>query len=232
MEEFLGAGAHALGLLFTGDPDLWTLLQASLAVSLRAIVIAAPAGVVFAFILAHNRFPGRRLVVSILHSLLALPALMVGTLLYILFSSNGSLQDLQLLFSRTAMVFGQAILAFPIVAAMTYAALKDMNTAAWETARTLGASRSRAMLSVLHDVRNALIAAILTAFGRVVAEVGCAIVIGGNILNHTRTVTTAMALEIHRGDFARALALGFALLILAFGLSVGLHVLHERLTHD
>ncbi len=157
--------------------------------------------------------------------------MVVGLTLYLLLSRAGPFGDLRLLFTQTAMILGQMILAFPIVVAMSHAALQASDRGAWETARTLGASPLRGMLTVMYEVRFGLFAAIVAAFGRVIAEVGCALMVGGNILHHTRNITTAIALETSKGEFAQGIALGIVLLVLALALNLSLNAMQNRLQH-
>jgi len=221
--------AAALGRLITGDRALWDIIQVSLIVSLQAIIYITPPALVLAFVTARFSFPGRRLLISLFHVLLALPAIVVGMTLYLIFSRSGPLADLQLLFTQSAMLAGQMLLGFPIVAAIAHAALKGQDQTAWETARTLGASPVQGMLTVLYEARFGVLVAVLVAFGRVIAEVGCALIIGGNILHHTRNITSAIAMEANKGDFTQGIALGIVLLIVALLFIVSLNVLQNRL---
>jgi len=218
-----------LALLISGDPSLWDMVQTSFTVSLLAIVCITPPALALAFVLTYLRFPGRRLLVSLFHALLAVPAIVIGMTIYLLLSHSGPLGDLQLLFTRPAMIAGQMLLGFPIVVAVAHSALKGADSSAWETARTLGASPPRTVLTVLYEVRFGLFTALLLAFGRVIGEVGCAMVVGGNILQHTRSVSTATALEASKGEFTQGIALGVVLLLLAFLLVLGLNALQDRL---
>ena len=161
MEGLLGASRHALLLLLSGDYDLWTTIAISFSVSLKAIVLTAPVALVLAFVLAHTRFPGRRVLISVFHTLLAMPAVVVGLTLYLLLSRSGPFGDLKLLFSQTAMMIGQIILCFPSLVAMGHSAIQAADRRAWETAVTLGAGPGRAMLTLMHEVRFGLMAALL-----------------------------------------------------------------------
>ncbi|MDX1407534.1 MAG: ABC transporter permease [Saprospiraceae bacterium] len=231
MESVYDATAQAFALLFTGDDSLWTLVNTSFLVSVQAVLYITPPALVLAFTLVYLRFPGRRLLISIFHSLLAMPAIVVGLVLYLLFSRAGAFGDLQLLFTQTAMVIGQMLLAFPIVVALGHAALQATDRVAWETARTLGASRVKGMLSVMHDARFGLMTALLTAFGRVISEVGCALIVGGSILHHSRNITTAIKAQADQGAFAEGIALGVVLSILSLILSISLNTVNNRLQH-
>jgi len=215
MEQLADASRAALVLLFTGDPELWSIVGISFSVSLRAILTAAPLALLLAFFLAHTRFPGRRLLVSTFNTLLSLPAVVVGLTVYMLLSRSGPLGDWRLLFTQSAMVIGQIILCFPILVAFGHAALQAADQRAWETAVTLGARPWQAMLTLMYEVRFGLIAAVIAGFGRVIAEVGSSMMVGGNILNHTRNIPTAIALETSKGEFAQGIALGLILLLAA-----------------
>jgi len=159
---------------------------------------------------------------------MAVPAVVVGLTVYLLLSRSGPFGDLKQLFTQTAMVIGQVVLALPLLVAMIHAALQAADRRAWETALTLGASRSRAMLTLMHEVRFGLIAAVIAGFGRVIAEVGVSLMVGGNILHHTRNIPTAIALETSKGDFAQGIALGAVLLFLALLLNFFLNFFQGR----
>ncbi len=222
------ANREALVLLFSGDSALWTIIGISFSVSLRAVLIAAPVALVVAFALAHWSFRGRRLLITTFNTLLALPAVVVGLTVYMLLSRNGPLGDLRLLFTQTAMVIGQIILCFPILVAVSHSALQSADQKAWETAITLGAKPWQAMLTLMHEVRFGLIAALIGAFGRIIAEVGSSMMVGGNILNYTRNIPTAIALETSKGEFAQGIALGLVLLLLALALNFALMMFQGR----
>lgn len=228
MHDVFVATQEALGLLLSGESGIWEVIGISFGVSLQAIFYVTPICLVFAFVLAYGNFRGQRFMVSLIHTLLAVPAVVVGLTLYIFLSRNGPFGDLKLLFTQGAMILGQMLLAAPIVIAMAHSALKSSDKIVWETARTLGASHTRAMLTVMSEARFGLFAAVIAAFGRIIAEVGCSMMVGGNILHHTRNIPTAIALETRKGEFAQGIALGLVLLILALGLNMMLSSARHR----
>jgi len=228
MQSLADANKEALLLLFSGDRELWTIIGISFSVSLRAILTAAPVALLIAFVLAHVQFRGRRLLISTFNTLLALPAVVVGLTVYMLLSRNGPLGELRLLFTQDAMVIGQFILCLPILVAMGHSAIQAADRRAWETAVTLGATPWRAMITLMHEVRFGLISAVIAAFGRIIAEVGSSMMVGGNILNYTRNIPTAIALETSKGEFAQGIALGIVLLGLALMLNFALTFFQGR----
>ena len=228
MESLVGASAEALKLLLTGDPEIWEIVGISFLVSFRAILFIVPPAMIVAFVLAFSGFPGRPYVITIVNSMIALPAVVVGLLLYMLLYSSGPFGGWRLLFTQTAMVIGQMILAFPLLVAMSHVALQSIDLTAWQTARTLGAGKIWAMFTIMREVRFGLIAAIVTAFGRVVSEVGCSIMVGGNILHHTRNIPTAIALETSKGHFEQGIALGVVLITLALVLNFTIAIFRGR----
>jgi tungstate transport system permease protein len=219
---------QAIVLLFGGDPALWEIIGISFRVSLSALLIATPIALALAFLLAFGRFPGRRLMIAVFNTLLSFPAVVVGLTLYILLSRQGPLGDLQLLFTQPAMILGQIALALPILVAMGHSSLQATDRRAWETARTLGASVPRAVATLMREARFGLLAALLAGFGRIIAEVGASMMLGGNILHYTRNIPTAIALETSKGEFAQGIALGMVLLIMAFLLNGLLQVVQGK----
>jgi tungstate transport system permease protein len=228
MESLLTASSDAFRLLFSGDPDLWTIVGISFSVSLRAILIATPVALLVAFGLAYTRFPGRRPLLSIFHTLQAVPAVVVGLTVYLLLSRSGPFGDLRLLFTQPAMIIGQVLLCFPLLVSLGHAAIQALDRRAWETARTLGAPPWRAMLTLMHEIRFGLLAAIIASFGRIIAEVGSSLMVGGNILNVTRNIPTAIALETSKGEYAQGIALGVVLVSLALILNFTLGLVQGK----
>lgn len=228
MDDLLQANRQAFQLLLSGNTELWSIIGISFSVSLRAILIAAPSSLLLAFLLARLRFPGRRLIISTVHTLMALPAVVVGLTVYMLLSRNGLLGDLRWLFTQKAMVVGQVALCFPLLVSLSHATIREADQRVWETAMTLGATRWRAMLTLMYEVRYGLMAALIAGFGRIIAEVGSSMMVGGNIAQHTRNIPTAIALETSKGEFAQGIALGFVLLFLALALNFSLSMLQGR----
>jgi len=210
---------QAFALLLGGDPKLWGIIWVSLRVSTLALISAIPLAVAAGFMLATFSFPGRRVLVILLQTLLALPTVVVGLIFYMMLSRQGPLGEWHWLFTQEAMILGQAVLAFPILAAMTLSAVQSIDARAAETAKTLGAKPLQAVWTVLIEARFAVMAAIATGFGRVLSEIGCAMMVGGNIAGMTRNITTAIALETSKGEFAQGIALGVVLVILALAVN-------------
>ena len=222
MSDSTSITRDAIYLLFSGDPELWVIIGVSFQVSTTAILISIPPAIVIAFLLAYTDFPGRRLSISVFNTLLAVPAVVIGLTFYLLLSRQGPLGDWRLLFTQSAMVMGQIALSFPILVAMGHAAFQAVDKRAWETVRTLGASRSYAFYTVTREARFGLLAALFAAYGRIIAEVGASMMLGGNILHYTRNIPTAIALETSKGEFSQGIALGLVLIVLAFALNISL----------
>jgi len=226
--DILGSTRQAFALLLSGDAELWTIIWISLRVSLVALAAATPPAVVLGYALAQKRFPGRRILVVLIQGLLSFPTVVVGLILYILLTRQGPLGSWHLLFTQGAMIMGQAVIAFPVLTAFALAAVQGADPRAHETAVSLGASPLRATLTTLLEVRFAVVAGIFNGFGRVISEVGCAMMVGGNIAGVTRNIPTAIALETSKGDFAQGIALGVVLMLFALGISIALGLLQGR----
>lgn len=211
----LDASIGAFRLLLSGDAALWGIVWLSLTTSVVALMLAAPPAILLGYGIASHRFPARRLVIWLVQASLSLPTVLVGLLLYMLLSRQGPMGFLQWLFTQQGVILGQVIVALPVLVAFTLAAVQAADPRYAETAIAHGASRWRTMFTVLHEVRFAVFAAIISGFGRVISEVGCALMVGGNIAGHTRTITTAIALETSKGEFAQGIALGVVLIVLA-----------------
>jgi tungstate transport system permease protein len=215
VDSLLTATTESFNLLFLGDPALWVIILTSFSVSIRAIMIAAPMAFIAAFLMAHLRYPGRRAMIAGFSAMQSIPAVVVGLTVYLVFSRSGPLGDLKLLFTHSAMIIGQILLAFPLLVALSHSAFQAADRRVWETSVTLGAKPHRAFFTLLHEIRFGLIAAFIAAFGRIIAEVGCSMMVGGNILGYTRNIPTAIALETTKGEFSQAIALGIVLLSMA-----------------
>lgn len=219
----MNALVEALRLIVTGDSEIWEITAVSLFVSLAALALATVAGVPLGYSLAHARGAGARIASSIIHTLTALPTVVVGLLLYFVLSASGPLGWMDLLYTRIAMIVGQTVLALPIVAALTLVAVQRLPATAFETATTLGLSRMTRLAVLLREARTAILSALLLAFARVFTELGAAVILGGNIRGETRTLTTVIALEHTKGDDGRAMALGVILVVIALAVNAGVH---------
>jgi tungstate transport system permease protein len=213
----------ALRLIVSGDAEVWAITAVSLFVSLSALLLATLAGVPLGYALAHASGRAAGVLSSIVHTLTALPTVVVGLLLYFLLSASGPLGWMDLLYTRVAMVVGQTVLALPIVAALTLVAVQRLPAAAFETAASLGLGRLTRLRVLLREAHAAVASALLLAFARVFTELGAAMILGGNIRGETRTLTTVIALEHTKGDDARALALGLILMAIALAVNAGVH---------
>ena len=225
MAGFIDAFHTALRLIATLDPQLIEIVLLSLQVSLLAVVAASLIGFALGGALAVYRFPGRGMVTAVLSALMGLPPVVAGLIVYLLLSNAGPLGVLQLLYTPTAMIVAQVILVTPIIAALTRQACEDLLEEYDEQLRSLGASSSAIIGTLLWDGRYRLITAVLAGFGRAIAEVGAVMIVGGNIRGETRTLTTAVALATAQGDFGFALALGFVLITVALLVNVVLQAL-------
>lgn len=202
----------ALDLLLHGDAELLGIVALSLRVSFSACLIGATVGLLSGAALAATHFPGHGVLVWAVNTLLALPSVVVGLLVYLLLSRSGPLGHWGILFTPTAMVVAQSILVVPLIAALTRRLVLDGLREGGDQLRSMGASGMTAALLMLLHERLAVVTILLTAFGRAVAEVGAVMVVGGNIAGVTRVMTTAIALETTKGDLPLALALGLVLL--------------------
>jgi tungstate transport system permease protein len=212
MSSFVQSAVTALDLVITPDPGLWTIVARSLAVSGAACLLACGFGLVAGAWLAVARFPGRGALLTLLNTLLAVPSVVVGLVVYLLLSRSGPLGGLGWLFSFQAMVLAQCILVLPVVTALTRQVVEDAERAHGEQLQSLGAGTLLRSLLLAWDERYALLTVLIAAFGRAVSEVGAVMVVGGNIDGFTRVMTTAIALETSKGDLPLALALGIVLL--------------------
>jgi tungstate transport system permease protein len=219
--DFIVQGiSNAIRLLITGDPETYSAVAATLRVSSYSMAASLAMGIPMGFALAYFHFPGRRQARLVVDTLLALPTVFIGLLVYALISRRGPMGELELLFTLPGIAIGQTILALPIVMALTATTVESLDANLRTTLLSLGANRKQLLLSTLWEARHGILAAALTAYGRVMTEVGISMMVGGNIKWHTRTITTAIALETNKGQFAMGIALGLILLAIAFMVTI------------
>ena len=228
MDDFSSAVALALGLILSGDAELYAIIRLSLTVSLAAALIAGVVGSLAGAALAVFRFPGRRALVLLANSLLGLPPVVVGLAAYILFSRAGPLGTWGLLFTPTAMVIVQTVLATPIVTAIVHRAAEEMWALYGDGLQMAGATRAETIPELLKLARLPLLTALLAGFGRTISEVGAIIIVGGNIAGFTRTMTTAVALQTSMGNLPFALALGLVLITISIALNGAAFAIADR----
>jgi tungstate transport system permease protein len=220
----------AFDLIARWDPELVGIVLLSLRVSFTATLIAFLVGAPLGAALAVNRFPGRGAVLVVVNALLGLPPVVVGLVVYLLVSRSGPLGTLGILFTPSAMIVAQAVLATPIVIALVHRHTESLWGEYGDALRADGASKPRAVLTLFAMGRAGLVTAFLAAFGRAIAEVGAILVVGGNIRGYTRTMTTAIALETSKGDLPLALGLGVILVALSVAVSAGVLALGRSRT--
>ena len=228
MEYILEGFKQALHLIVTCNKDVFGAVFISLRVSSAAIFLASLVGMPLGFWIAVSDFRLRKLVITLLNTLMSLPTVVVGLTVYSMLSRRGPLGCLNLLYTPTAMIIGQFVLAVPIIAALTISAIQGVDKKVRETAVTLGASNRQAATMVILDARFALLAAVVAGFGRIIGEVGAAMMLGGNIRGVTRTISTSIALQTSMGEFGLGIALGIILLSVAFAVNVLFHYFQER----
>ncbi len=202
------------------DREFLSAVLVSLKVALLSTALAALAGVPFGMWIAEKRFRGARAIMTILSTLMSLPTVVVGLMVYSFLSRRGPLGEWGLLYTPAAMVIGQFILAFPIIAGLSVSAVAGLDKRIQATALSLGADTAQSFRMFLREARYGIMAAVMAGFGRVFAEVGVSMMLGGNIRGYTRNITTAIALETSKGEFAFGIALGLVLLAVALGVNI------------
>jgi tungstate transport system permease protein len=219
---------EALKLIAAADEEFLEIVLVSVLVAFASTTLATVCGVPFGIFVAEKRFPGRKLVVTVLNTLMSLPTVVVGLMLYSFLSRRGPMGEFGLLYTRGAMILGQFILAFPIIAGLTVASVSSLDKRIRVTIRSLGADSRQGFRMFLYEARFGILAAIAAGFGRVFAEVGVSMMLGGNIKGYTRNITTTIALETSKGEFALGIALGIVLLTVALTINVMFNLLKGK----
>ena len=228
--EFLQQGfSQAFALLANRDPATYSAIGATMRASSLAMAASLLLGIPFGYFLGYFDFRLKKYIRIIVNTLLSLPTVFIGLVIYALLTRNGPLGDAGLLFTITGIAIGQTILSLPIVIALTATAVEAADRNLRITLMSLGANRFQIAKSTLWEVRLGILAAAVTATGRVLTEVGISLMVGGNIKWHTRTITTAIALETSKGEFAMGIALGLVLLLIAFIINIFLAGLRRRI---
>ncbi len=215
-------------LLLSGDPEVWRITILSLQISLTATLLSLLLGVPCGVLLALNEFPGRRIVISLVNTGMSLPPVVVGLFVTMLLWRSGPLGFVRLMYTPSAMVLAQVIIAAPIVTGLTLAAIQQLNPKLRLQILALGASRTQLVWLLLREARLPVLAAVMAGFGGVISEIGASMMVGGNILGHTRVLTTATVMETSKGNFDIAIALSVILLLLIFFVNAVLTYTQQR----
>lgn len=228
MGDILKGIQQAFHLVISGNTAIYEILLLSLQVSLLAVFIGMLLGIPMGTFLGLFKFPGKIIIVNIIYTLMGLPPVIAGLVVYLFLSRSGPLGSFELLFTPTAMVVAQVLLVTPIITGLTMVAISSKDKIITQTAVTLGATRSQTAWTIIKEARTAIIAALVTGFGRAIAEVGAVMLVGGNILHETRVMTTAIVMETRQGNFDVAIAIGIILLIISFVINALLHIITNR----
>ncbi len=216
MDYILNGLYQAFMLLFGGDEQTYACIFTTLRVSTMSIISCLVIGAPLGFLLGYYTFPGKKVLRLIVDTLLSFPTVVIGLMIYAFVSKSAPFGQLGLLFTLPGIAIGQTLLGLPIVVALTATAVEALDSRLRHTLLTLGASRRDVLLTTLWEARFSLMVAGAAAYGRIVSEIGISMMIGGNIKWHTRTITTAIAMETGKGEFAMGIALGMVLMIIAF----------------
>jgi len=227
LEDIRQGFCTAIRLILTLDPEVVEISAFSLRIAITSTIISSLFCLPLASIIHFNKFPGKRLLINIIQTLYSVPTVVVGLFVFVTFSRTGPLGNLELLFTPTVMIIGQALLISPILLGLTISNLKSVDSALADTAKALGASPIQTSIAIIREARYSMISAIALSFGRAVSEVGLAIMVGGNIKGFTRTLTTAISLETSKGNVELSMALGIILLAAALVTNIAANRLQQ-----
>ncbi|MGM9572444.1 MAG: ABC transporter permease [bacterium] len=228
MQDILLGIKQACYLLFTFDYETYNTILLSLKVSGIAVFFSSLIGISFGTFFSMKHFPNKKFIMYLINTCMGLPPVVIGLVVYLFLSSSGPLGSLELLFTAKAMIIAQTILVTPIIAGLTIAALNSVDPMIALNAKTLGADKFQVGLTILNEARYGVIAAVISGFGRAIAEVGAVIMVGGDIAGSTRVMTTAIALQTRMGQFDTALALGIILILISFLINLFIFRLADR----
>ncbi len=228
MNIFIESFIKAFKLILNFDRELLSIILLSLKVSGIALLLSSITGVATGTYIGLKKFKGRGIIISLLNMLMGLPPVVVGLFLYLVLSRSGPLGFLDLLYTPSAMIIAQSILAFPIVSALSHSAIIKVNPVVKLAAKSLGASPFQIHILVIKEARYGIMAGIIAALGRVMAEVGAILIVGGNIAGYTRVMTTTIALETDKGNFELALSLGIILLLISLLINILLFFIQKK----
>lgn len=228
MDSIIEGFKKAVFLIISLDRELLSIIFLSLKVSVLALFIAILFGLPVAALTGLKKFPARGFIISLLNALMGLPPVVAGLFAYLLLSRSGPLGFMELLYTPTAMIIVQSVLAFPIVASICNSAIIGVNPLIKQASATLGASPVQVAFTVIKEARYGIMSGVIAGLGRLMAEVGAVLIVGGNIAGHTRVMTTTIALETDKGNFELAIALGILLLIISLFINILLHFFQKK----
>ncbi len=228
METLFSGFFHAVRLILSFDRELYNIIFLSLKVSGSALLLATLIGLPIGSVMGLRKFHGRDFVISLLNTFMGLPPVVVGLVLYLILSRSGPLGFMGILYSPSAMIIAQTLLAVPIIAALSHSSIIGVDDIVRKSAVTLGATPLQAAVKVIAEARYGIMAAIIAGFGRAIAEVGAILIVGGNIAGYTRVMTTTIALETDKGNFELAIALGVVLIFIALCINIILHWVQKK----
>jgi len=228
MHSILESFSRALYLILNLNKELMGIIVLSIRVSGTALVVATLFALPLSALLGFRKFPLRGVIINVLNTFMGLPPVVVGLFVYLLLSRSGPLGFMALLYTPAAMIAAQSILAFPIVASLSHSAIVGVDPIIRQASMTLGATPVQTSLTVINEARYGIMSAVIAGFGRVIAEVGAILIVGGNIAGFTRVMTTTIALETDKGNFELALALGIILLLISLLVNSLLYLVQKR----
>jgi len=218
----------AVELIISLDPEVMEIAGRSLRISVTSALLASTICIPLGSTIHFYNFRGKRILINLIQTFFSVPTVCIGLFVFVIFSRAGPLGELNILFTPTAMVIGQMILITPVLLGLTISALSGVDKAISDTARSLGASNLQTMLAIIREARYAMMATVIMGFGRAISEVGCALMVGGNIRGFTRIITTAISLETSKGELELSIALGIILLTLALIINTILNRIQQR----
>ncbi len=221
---------EAIELLVSGNESVYSAISVTVTVSSWALLISLIIGLPLGFLLGYYQFPGKSIVRTIVDTFLAIPTVVIGLMAYTIFSQAGFLGDYNLLFTQKAIIIAQVFLGLPIIIALTATQVELVDKRLYVSLKGLGASAHKILIATLVEARFGLMTAAMTAYGRIITEIGISMMVGGNIKYHTRTITTAIALETGKGEFVTGIALGLVLFAVALIVNIALSMLKRKWT--
>jgi len=228
MNSIIEGFKKAFELIFSLDAELLGIIFLSLRVSGTALLIVSIIGVPLSALLSLKKFPARGLFISVMNTFMGLPPVVAGLFVYLMLSRSGPMGFMGLLYTPTAMIIAQAILAFPIAVSLCHSAIVGVNPIIKQASMTLGATPFQTSVAIIKEARYGIMSGVIAAFGRLMAEVGAILIVGGNIAGYTRVMTTTIALETDKGNFELAIALGIILLAISLLINSALHFIQKK----